>query len=64
LGSIALAYLFGEELTKLAAPFGVLLGVVVVAIIVAVARFIARHEQELAIEAEQALPGALQAPRM
>jgi membrane protein DedA with SNARE-associated domain len=58
------AYVFGEALTKLAAPFGVALGVVVVAISVAAARFIARHEQELAIEAERALPGALQAPLM
>jgi hypothetical protein len=55
---------FGEALTKLAAPFGIALGVVVVAISVAAARFIARHEQELAIEAERALPGALQAPLM
>jgi hypothetical protein len=31
---------------------------------VAAARFIARHEQELAIEAERALPGAMQPPRM
>ena len=41
------AYLFGEALMKLAAPVGIALGMVVVAIIVAVARFVARHEQEL-----------------
>jgi hypothetical protein len=31
-------------------------------VIVVLARFIARHEHELAIEAERALPGALQVP--
>lgn len=56
------AYLFGEELTKLAAPVGIALGAVVVAIIVAAARFVARHEKELALEAERALPGSAQAP--
>lgn len=58
----SLAYVFGEALTKLAAPLGVALGVVVVVVIVVLARFIARHEHELAIESERALPGALQAP--
>jgi membrane protein DedA with SNARE-associated domain len=52
------AYLFGEELTKLAAPVGFALGAVVVAIIVIAARFVARHEKELAIEAERALSAA------
>jgi membrane protein DedA with SNARE-associated domain len=51
------AYLLGEELTKLAAPAGIALGAIVVAIIVAGARFIARHEKELAVEAERALSG-------
>jgi membrane protein DedA with SNARE-associated domain len=51
------AYLLGEELTKLAAPVGISLGAIVVAIIVAGARFIARHEKELAVEAERALSG-------
>jgi membrane protein DedA with SNARE-associated domain len=51
------AYLLGEELTKLAAPVGIALGAIVVAIIVAGARFIARHEKELAVEAERALSG-------
>ncbi len=58
------AYLFGEELTKLAAPVGIALGAVVLAIIAAAARFIARHEKELAEEAERALPAAAQAPGM
>jgi membrane protein DedA with SNARE-associated domain len=51
------AYLLGEELTKLAAPVGIALGAIVVAIIVAGALFIARHEKELAVEAERALSG-------
>ena len=51
------AYLLGEELTKLAAPVGIALGAIVVAIIVAGAWFIARHEKELAVEAERALAG-------
>jgi len=58
----SLAYVFGEALTKLASPLGVALGVVIVVVILVLARFVARHEQELAIEAERALPGALQAP--
>lgn len=52
------AYLLGEELTKLAAPVGIALGAIVVAIIVAGAWFIARHEKELAVEAERALAGS------
>jgi membrane protein DedA with SNARE-associated domain len=51
------AYLLGEELTKLAAPAGIALGAIVVAIIVAGALFVARHEKELAVEAERALSG-------
>ena len=51
------AYLLGKELTKLAAPVGIALGAIVVAIIVAGAWFIARHEKELAVEAERALAG-------
>jgi membrane protein DedA with SNARE-associated domain len=58
----SVAYLFGEALAKLTAPLGVALGVIVIVAAVALARFIARHEQELATEAERALPGALQAP--
>jgi membrane protein DedA with SNARE-associated domain len=60
----SLAYVFGEALTKLAAPFAVGLGLAALAVIVVLARFIVRHEQELAIEAERALPGALHPPRM
>jgi membrane protein DedA with SNARE-associated domain len=51
------AYLLGEGLTKVAAPVGIALGAIVVTIIVAGARFIARHEKELAAEAERALSG-------
>jgi membrane protein DedA with SNARE-associated domain len=60
----SLAYMFGEALTKLAAPVGVALGLAVVVAIVVLTRFIVRHEQELAIEAERALPGPLEPPRM
>ena len=56
------AYLFGEELTRLAAPVGIALGALVVAIIVVAGRFVARHEKELAEEAARALPEAGQAP--
>jgi membrane protein DedA with SNARE-associated domain len=60
----SLAYMFGEALTKLAAPVGVALGLAVVVVIVLLTRFIVRHEQEIAIEAERALPGPLEPPRM
>jgi membrane protein DedA with SNARE-associated domain len=53
------AYLFGEEVTRLAAPVAVLLGLIVVVIIVTGAVLIARHEQQFAAEAERALPGPL-----
>jgi membrane protein DedA with SNARE-associated domain len=53
------AYWFGEEITRLAAPVGIALGVFVVLMIVAAAVFVARHEQQLAAEAEHALPGTL-----
>jgi membrane protein DedA with SNARE-associated domain len=53
------AYLFGEEVTRLAAPVAVLLGLIVVVIIVTGAVLIARHEQQFAAKAERALPGPL-----
>jgi membrane protein DedA with SNARE-associated domain len=58
------AYFFGEALTELAAPFGIALGAAAVAIITAAAVFIAHHEQELAVAAEQALPGEDPAGRL
>jgi membrane protein DedA with SNARE-associated domain len=57
------AYLVGEGLSKVAGPVGISLGLVVVAILAIVARLIARHEHELAAQAEQALPGPLRQPR-
>jgi membrane protein DedA with SNARE-associated domain len=53
------AYLFGEELSRLAAPLGILFGLVIALILVIAGVLIARHERELAAEAERALPGAL-----
>lgn len=60
----SLAYVFGEALTNFAAPVGVGLALAVVVVIAALARSIVRHEQQLSIEAERALPGALKPPRM
>jgi len=53
------AYWFGEELTRLAAPVGIALGLVVVLIVVAAAVVILRHEKQLAVAAERAFPGPL-----
>jgi membrane protein DedA with SNARE-associated domain len=51
------AYLFGEEITRLAAPVGIALGLLIILALVATGVFIARHEQQLAAEAERAFPG-------
>jgi membrane protein DedA with SNARE-associated domain len=48
------AYLFGEEITRLAAPVGIALGLLIILALVATGVFIARHEQQLAAEAERA----------
>jgi membrane protein DedA with SNARE-associated domain len=53
------AYLFGEEITRLAAPVGIALGLLIILALVATGVFIARHEQQLAAEAERAFPGPL-----
>jgi membrane protein DedA with SNARE-associated domain len=53
------AYLFGEEITRLAAPVGIALGLLIILALVATGIFIARHEQQLAAEAERAFPGPL-----
>jgi membrane protein DedA with SNARE-associated domain len=57
------AYYLGREITRLAAPVGIALGIVIVAIIVLVAAFLARHERRLEVEAERALPGPLRPAR-
>jgi len=56
------AYLIGKELAKFAANVSFALGLVVLALLAIVARLIARHERELAAEAERALPGPLRPP--
>ena len=52
------AYYLGAEI-KEAAPAGVAIGIMVLAIIVFIAVVLARHEKRLAVEAERAFPGPL-----
>jgi hypothetical protein len=47
----------------LAAPAGVAIGIMVLAIIVFIAAVLARHEKRLAVEAERAFPGPLRPVR-
>jgi membrane protein DedA with SNARE-associated domain len=56
------AYLIGKELAKFTAHASIAVGLVVLALLALVARLIARHEPELAAQAERALPGPLQPP--
>ena len=51
------AYAFGEHVRRLTGPAALLALVVGVAILVGVLRFVRHHENELADEAERALPG-------
>ena len=53
------AYLFGEEISRLAAPVAIALALLIVLVLVAVGVFIARHQQQLAAEAERVFPGPL-----
>jgi len=57
------AYYLGQEITRLAAPVAIAFGIMVVAIIVLVAVFLARYERRLEIAAERALPGPLRPAR-
>jgi membrane protein DedA with SNARE-associated domain len=57
------AYILGKEIERMAGPVAVVLGAVVVITVVAAGMFVARHEERLIAEAEQALPGPLQVPR-
>jgi hypothetical protein len=54
----------GAEIKRLAAPVGIAVGLVVVAVLVLVAIVLARHEKRLTIEAEQAFPGPLRPVRV
>jgi membrane protein DedA with SNARE-associated domain len=56
------AFFLGKELTKVAAPVGIAVAALVVAILAIGARLLARHERRLAAEAERALPGPLAPP--
>jgi membrane protein DedA with SNARE-associated domain len=56
------AYWLGREVERMAGPVALVLGVVVVIGLVAAGLFVARHEERLVAEAEQALPGPLQMP--
>ena len=58
-----LAYLIGEELTKVAGPVGLGLAALVVVLLAVGGWLAARHEKQLAIAAERALPGPLHPPR-
>jgi membrane protein DedA with SNARE-associated domain len=58
------AYFLGGEIKRLAAPVGIAVGIVVVALIVLIAVVLARHEKRLAIEAERAFPGPLRPVRI
>jgi membrane protein DedA with SNARE-associated domain len=57
------AYYLGAEIKRLAAPAGVAIGIMVLAIIVFIAVVLARHEKRLAVEAERAFPGPLRPVR-
>jgi membrane protein DedA with SNARE-associated domain len=53
------AYLFGEQIKRVAGPVGLLLLVAAIALMVAGIVFFRRHEKELEQHAEAALPGPL-----
>ena len=57
------AYYLGAEIKRFAAPAGVAIGIMVLAIIVFIAVVLARHEKRLAVEAERAFPGPLRPVR-
>jgi membrane protein DedA with SNARE-associated domain len=56
------AYLLGQQLKALALPIAIVLGGVMLALLVAGAMFVRRHQAQLAAEAERALPGPLKSP--
>jgi membrane protein DedA with SNARE-associated domain len=53
------AYLFGEEIKRVAGPAGLLLLVAAIGLALAGIVFFRRHERELEQRAEAALPGPL-----
>ena len=57
------AYLLGQQLLRLSGPVDLVLAIVGVAVIIAVIVFLRRNEARLQREADQAMPGPLDAPR-
>lgn len=56
------AYWLGREVESIAGPMVIGIGIVAVIVIVVAARFVSRHEAQLAVDAERALPGPLKMP--
>jgi hypothetical protein len=57
------AYLLGQQLLRLSGRVDLLLAIVGVAVIIAVIVFLRRNEARLQREADQAMPGSLEARR-
>jgi membrane protein DedA with SNARE-associated domain len=57
------AYLFGQQLVRLSGRVDLVLAIVGVAIIIAAIVFLRRNEARLQREADEAMPGPLEAPR-
>jgi membrane protein DedA with SNARE-associated domain len=57
------AYYLGKEVSRLAEPVSIGIGVVAVAVVIACIIFLRRHEAELERRAEHALPGPLRSVR-
>jgi membrane protein DedA with SNARE-associated domain len=53
------SYMLGRQVEKFAGPMVIMIGVAAVIVIAIGAHFVARHEAQLAAEAERALPGPL-----
>jgi membrane protein DedA with SNARE-associated domain len=56
------SYMLGRQVEKIAGPMVIVIGVAAVVLIAIGANFVARHEAQLAAEAERALPGPLKWP--
>src|SRR5579864_1335592 len=56
------AYMFGRQIERIAGPMVIVIGIAAVIVIAVGANFAARHEAQLAEEAERALPGPLRWP--
>lgn len=56
------SYLLGQQLKALAHPIAIVLCSIILALVIAGAMFVRRHQAQLAAEAERALPGPLKSP--